>query len=554
MEKIVIYSLLPRLWGNDTRGLTQGGTLEQNGCGKLADLDSKTLEYIRSLGCTHLWCIGLLEHATTTAFEGITPDPEEMVKGRAGSPYALRDYYDIAPSLATNVGQRMQEFEALVERIHASGLKLLIDFIPNHVARSYKSDACPQGVTDLGADDDAERAFDPQNNFYYFPRQSLHLPQAGGWQECPAKATGNDCFTPSPSVNDWYETIKLNYGVDYLGGGVQHFDPIPKTWHKMLEILDFWADKGVDGFRCDMAEMVPEAFWAWAIPQLRERHKQPLCFLAEIYQPHRYESYIRAGFDYLYDKVGVYDTVRGIMRGEVSASHFDSARAAVGSLQGKMCYFLENHDEQRIASAYFADNAEVGIPALATLLFSGGNPYLHYFAQELGERGMDAEGFSGQDGRTTIFDYWALNGVQRLRRDYSGSKLTEDERRLVNEYRQLMRLSSEEPTLVEGEYYGLNYAQNFGFDRERALAFLRYRGDEVLLFVANFSATPQTLDIRLPLHALETVDVTPNVPLFWQDVLSPQINGLAALTSLAPWRTQVEARGIRLLRFRQLKS
>lgn len=553
MDKIVIYSLLPRLWGNDTKELQPNGTLKQNGSGTLAQLDTAALSYIRSLGCTHLWCIGLLEHATTTEFEGIAPDPEEMVKGRAGSPYALRDYYDIAPSLAVNTSERFREFEALVVRVHQSGLKLLIDFIPNHVARSYASDACPVGVVDLGADDDVSKHFDPQNNFYYFPGEELHLPQAGSWHEYPAKATGNDSFTANPSATDWYETVKLNYGVDYLGGGRHHFDPVPKTWYRMLEILDFWASKGVDGFRCDMAEMVPEAFWAWAIPQLRARHTQELCFLAEIYQPQRYASYIAAGFDYLYDKVGVYDTLRAIMRGEASASSFDGARDAVGELQERMCYFLENHDEQRIASDFFAGNAEVGIPALASLLFAGANPYLHYFGQEVGEAGMQAEGFSGLDGRTTIFDYWALDKVQRLRGSYFGAWLTLSEESLLHSYRELIRLSKNESCFTEGAYYGLNFAQGDGYDTHRCLSYVRYTEAAAVLFVANFAPEVRSLRIQLPDYVLRTIGIVPNEPLRREELLGAESSSIDTLTHLAPYSIDLGPYGIRVIRFSRLR-
>lgn len=553
MSKIIIYSLLPRLWGNDCLEPKPWGSYEENGSGKLSDLDERALDYIRSLGATHLWCIGLLEHATATAWAEIPADAPDMVKGIAGSPYALRDYYDIAPSLADNIDKRMQEFEALLERVHRSGLKLLIDFIPNHVARSYHSDAQPAGVVDLGADDDTTKHFDNQNNFYYFPGEALHLPQGGSWIESPAKATGNDCFSAYPSQNDWYETIKLNYGVDYLGGGHQHFDPIPKTWLRMLEILDFWASKGVDGFRCDMAEMVPEAFWGWAIPQLKERYGAELCFLAEIYQPHRYSSYLHAGFDYLYDKVGLYDTLRAIMRDECSASAFDTARDAVASDQPAMCYFLENHDEQRIASDFFAASPLVGIPALGASLLSGGNPYLLYFGQELGERGMQAEGFSGVDGRTTIFDYWSLGCIQRLRADYKGGELTKEERHVLESYQQILGIAQSEPLIASGAYYGLNFAQGVGYDADRCLSYLRYDDEAYLLVVANFSAEAKKLSISLPNFILEHISLPSNTPLLAEDLRTGE-RSITALTFYASWQISVEGYGLELIKLTKLQD
>lgn len=77
---------------------------------------------------------------------------------------------------------------------------------------------------------------------------------AEAYKEYPAKATGNNRFDAYPNINDWYETVKLNYGIDYQNGNTPHFNPIPDTWTKMLDILLFWAGKNIDGFRCDMAE------------------------------------------------------------------------------------------------------------------------------------------------------------------------------------------------------------------------------------------------------------------------------------------------------------
>lgn len=551
---MIIYSVLPRLWGNrHRRNLVVNGTLAQNGSGKMEHFDTSTLDYIRSLGCTHIWYVGLLEHATTTAFDGIAPDPNEIVKGRAGSPYAIRDYYDIAPSLASDVSARMSEFEALVARTHDAGMGVLMDFIPNHVARTYASDTAPKGVLDLGAGDDTSKHFSPDNCFYYYPDQSLHLPIGGSYQELPARATGNDCFSPYPSPNDWYETVKLNYGVDYTGDGQLHADPIPKTWHRMLDILRFWADKGVDGFRCDMAEMVPEAFWAWAIAQLRQVYPQ-LIFLAEIYQPHRYRGYLDAGFDYLYDKVGVYDTVRAIAMGRESTSSFDAVRDAVGGMQASMCYFLENHDEQRLASDFFARNAQVGRPAMAATALSGTNPFLLYFAQELGERGMDTEGFSGCDGRTTIFDYWRLDTLTRLGKDCKASKLTPQERDLLTFYRQVLNLCHQIPALSRGQYHGLNYLQQGTgrYDTHRVLSFLRYLDGEVILVVANFAPEGRCIDLHLSEQVLSITGIKANSPIRETNLMTSATR-IRTLTPLAPLPLELAPHDICLLRWQQIE-
>ena len=499
-EKIIIYSALTRLWGNKQTTRKPHGSLAENGSGKLRDFSPEALAYIRSLGATHVWYIGLLEHATKTDYSsyGIRPDHPDTVKGQAGSPYAVKDYYDIDPDLAEDPHERQREFDTLIERTHRAGLRVLMDFIPNHVARTYHSDACPTGVEDLGATDDVQRAFSPSNNFYYLPDQALTLPlstESSPYRECPARATGNDCFSPYPSINDWYETVKLNYGVDYCGGSGLHADPIPDTWVKMRDILCFWAGRGVDGFRCDMTELVPPAFWAWAIPSVREQYPQIL-FLAEIYQPHRYGEYLRAGFDYLYDKVGVYDFLIALGKGERDAADFTAVRDAVGGDQAAMCYFTENHDEQRLASDFVFSSARQGFLATAVAALSGGNPLLLYFGQELGEQGMDTEGFSGRDGRTTIFDYWSLDKLQRLEAGhYTTAQLTEEEARLLSDYQRLATCYTD-PIISSGTYYGLRPE---GEGKAQVLAFVRSTSEGLYLVVANFA--PTTAEVSLPLSA-----------------------------------------------------
>lgn len=337
-DKIIIYQLLPRLFTNRCPNCVPNGTIKQNGSGKFNDIDSTVLASIRNLGITHIWYTGIIEHATRTDYSdfGIAPDNPHIVKGNAGSPYAIKDYYDVDPDLAVDIDHRMAEFDNLVRRTHDSGMKVIIDFVPNHVARQYHSDAKPTGIDDLGATDDVSKHFSPNNNFYYIPRQ-LFSPQidlgtgAGAYYEFPAKATGNDCFSAFPSCNDWYETVKLNYGFDYSNGS-SHFSPIPDTWFKMVNILRFWAAKGIDAFRCDMAFMVPVQFWHWAIPIVKEKYPQ-VKFIAEIYDTNLYRQFINdAGFDYLYDKVNLYDTLRGIITGGISAATITNCWQAVDGI------------------------------------------------------------------------------------------------------------------------------------------------------------------------------------------------------------------------------
>ena len=370
-EKIIIYQLLPRLFGNTTTDCVSNGSIEKNGVGKLNDISPKALREIARLGCTHVWYTGVIEHATQTDYSryGIASDNPHVVKGKAGSPYAIKDYYDIDPDLAVNVPDRMQEFEALIERTHQNKLKAIIDFVPNHVARQYRSDAKPDGIMDLGSRDNTAHAFDTHNNFYYIPGQefSPHFDIGEGatrYNEFPAKATGNDCFSPSPGQNDWYETVKLNYGVDYLNCMKKNFDPIPDTWEKMRDILLFWAGKNIDGFRCDMAEMVPVEFWGWAIPQIKQQYPY-LIFIAEVYNPCEYRNYLHNGhFDYLYDKVGLYDLLRNIVNGHASSLQISHCWQSLEGINTDMVNFLENHDEQRVASPQNAGDPFKAYPAL----------------------------------------------------------------------------------------------------------------------------------------------------------------------------------------------
>ena len=244
-KKIFIYQILPRLFGNSVSNNIKNGSIVENGCGKFADISSDLLNKLKDDGYMHIWLIGVLAHASTTEYieYGLPREFPEIIKGRAGSPYAVRDYYDVDPDLAVNVDKRMDEFEATIERIHKAGMKVIIDFIPNHLARNYRSINKPDHIEDFGDEDDQGVWFSNRNNFYYMPGEELNLDfvkskySNAKYEEIPAKATGNDSFTSHPSIYDWYETVKLNYGIDYLGGGARHFWPIPDTWHKMKDIL-----------------------------------------------------------------------------------------------------------------------------------------------------------------------------------------------------------------------------------------------------------------------------------------------------------------------------
>ena len=502
-EKIVIYQVFTRLYGNSNTTRKENGNIEENGCGKLNDFTPSALKKIRELGVSHIWYTGIIRHATQTDYSayGIPKNHPAVIKGKAGSPYAITDYYDVDPDLATDVNQRMQEFEELVERTHKAGMKVIIDFVPNHVARQYHSICKPEWVKNLGEEDNPQMGFDPQNNFYYCPGQSFtpYLDMYHGekepYTENPAKATGNDCFHNAPGMNDWYETVKLNYGLDYYAGRVGHFTPIPNTWDKMTNILLFWASKGIDGFRCDMAEMVPAEFWHWATDKVKYSYPD-IVFVGEVYNPSEYRHYLGAGFDYLYDKVGMYDTVREVICGRQSVQAITGAWQQTDDIRDHMLYFLENHDEQRIASDFFAGNARKGVPGLVVSALLQQNPLMIYAGQEYGERGMDKEGFSGMDGRTTIFDYWSIDTLVRA----AGRKLTKDERALKDMYQRVITIATTEKAVIDGVCFDLMYVNG---QYQRQYAFLRKAGSEVLLVVANFDQSPATMDVTIPAHAFD---------------------------------------------------
>lgn len=509
MGKVIIYQMLPRLWGNIGGKNIKNGTLKDNGCGKFSSIDTISLEYLRSLGVSHVWYTGIIRHATAEDSDGCTPSSADWVKGRAGSPYSITDYYDVNPYLADEPENRMEEFHKLVERTHAAGLKVIIDFVPNHVARDYGRFAAahpaPTGMAALGESDDKSVHWKDSNDFFYYPGIPLALPiQNQTYMEMPAMASGNS-YTSSPGVNDWYDTIKLNY-----------CDSHTETWEKMYDIVNFWAGQGVDGFRCDMVELVPQAFFKWLISRIK-KDRPNLLFVAEVYQKTLYSKYIREiGFDLLYDKSGIYDTLRAIVEKNakdsgVPVEDWQSAKRitwnwqSLGDLQPYMLNFLENHDEQRFASDFFGCDARNSYAALYTALYINNAPFMLYAGEEVGERGMDNEGFSGRDGRTSIFDWWAPSSLTRLYKYIHGEKkaLTPEEETMLDTYRKALKFAAEDNAVSKGTFYDLcycNYASD-GFNPDRHFAFLRDFEDETLLIVCNFSKNDADMKISIPEHA-----------------------------------------------------
>ncbi len=558
-NKLIIYQVFTRLFGNSNNHCIQNGSIKENGCGKMADFTTKALGEIKKLGVTHIWYTGIIEHATQTDYRryNIHPDHPAIVKGKAGSPYAIKDYYDIDPDLAKDIPERMREFENLVQRTHRSGLKVIIDFVPNHVARQYYSDVQPENIAQLGAEDDKNCMFSPNNNFYYIPQSKLEgqFDMKGSaneaYYEYPAKATGNNRFDAYPNINDWYETIKLNYGVDFMNGNARHFNPIPDTWYKMLDILLFWAGKGIDGFRCDMAEMVPVEFWEWTIPQIKAKYPS-LLFIAEVYNPNEYKEYLfRGNFDYLYDKVGLYDTLRAITCNAESATAISRCWQSLSGIEKRMLNFLENHDEQRIASDFFAGDPFKAIPALIVSACMNTNPMMIYFGQEFGEKGMDCEGFSGRDGRTTIFDYWSVDTIRSWRNGgkFDGKQLLESQKKLYNIYQRILTLCNKEKAISEGLFFDLMYANINGwkFNEHQLYTFMRKYKNELLLFVVNFGHLQAEIAINIPSHAFDYLQIPQGEQYKATDLLSNQEEFISLLPYKAT-QTQVEGYSGKILK------
>lgn len=550
--KQVIYQVLPRLLGREPAKNIPHGSVEQNGCGKFNDFDERVLQHIHDMGATHVWFTGVIRHATQTDYTqfGIPCQHPDIVKGRAGSPYAITDYYDVDPDLAVNVNQRMEEWMALVERTHRMGMKVVMDFVPNHVARQYHSIAKPMGVKDLGEGDNTDYHFSTANNFYYCWGQPLDLSDIptnsdnNRYQEQPAKATGNDHFDNRPGCNDWYETIKLNYGIDYCdaGGRSEHFSPIPDTWSKMTDILLFWAQKGIDAFRCDMAEMVPTAFWQWAIDKVKFIYPQ-IQFIGEVYDPNQYRNYLNAGFDLLYDKVGMYDCLRNVVCGHCNAADITHAWQATDDIRDHMLYFLENHDEQRIASDFFAADAKKAIPALVVATLLQSNAFMLYAGQEVGERGMNQEGFSGHDGRTTIFDYWTVDSLQRA--FFNRRRMRKEERQLEQCYLKVLQLLKEK-AVYAGQTFDLMYVNPQLSQRQ--FAFLRKAATDILLVVTNFDCCDVDVNITIPQHAFDFLTI-PQRNFKATDLLSEEpLSG--QLIAGTPISMTVPAHGARVWKIR----
>lgn len=562
-SKVIIYQLMVRLFGNKQTTHKPFGTIHENGVGKFNDVDDVALKAIKGMGVTHIWLTGVIEHATLSdnTRYGIPLDDADIVKGRAGSPYAIKDYYDVDPDLAVDVLNRMKEFEQLVDRTHKQDLKVLIDFVPNHVARAYKSDSKPKNTKDLGEDDDKSFSFNPKNNFYYLLGQSFKPPtdfsplgRGNGFptldkkfEETPARATGNDLFVATPGANDWFETIKLNYGIDIQNNRKTHFDPIPDTWIKMRDILLFWASKNVDGFRCDMAEMVPVEFWNWVIPQVKAVSPD-IIFVAEIYNSSEYKNYLEIGrFNYLYDKVELYDKLRMLLEGKGSTSDIVAISRSHADIDKHLLHFMENHDEQRIGSKHFMGDPWKALPAMVVSATLDRGPVMIYFGQEVGESAQDAEGFSGDDGRTSIFDYWGVPEHQKWMNNgaFDGNALSGEQKQLRTFYAELLNLAHKNIAITEGEFVDLTEANmKAGNFNDKVLAYLRVRDNEKLLVLASFENKDLTIKVTIPSPAAQMAGLDSKLSYIARDLLLERVdivleNELTFELSIKPYSAYV---------------
>lgn len=537
-KKSVIYQVFTRLFGNKNRTNTPWADKEINGVGKFSDFTETALQQIKELGVTHIWYTGVLHHATVDDFPSIAlqGDHPSIVKGRAGSPYSIKDYYQVAPALAEQPEKRLQEFEALIERTHRCGLKVIIDIVPNHVARQYQGMNNPIGTEDFGVNDNREVEYHRDNNFYYRPKDSFISPDLpeevaslGGhshpllpqpYEEYPAKWTANGSRTAKPSADDWYEAVKINYGIQPDGSKdfpslpslmrekncQQHFNfwldkDVPDSWRKFRDITLYWLEKGVDGFRYDVAELVPVEFWSYLNSTIKKQ-KSDAFLLAEVYQPTMFRDYIQLGkMDYLYDKVDLYDTLKGIIQGRVSTEEIAKVQHQLSDIDAHMLRFLENHDEQRIASPEFAGHPKLAQPAMLITATLGCAPTMIYFGQEVGEPAKERAGF-GQPSRTSIFDYigvphhqdWMNNG------SFDGALLSKEQHQLRDFYRSVLHYSLTTPAL-NGEYIDIwsQVQDQLGHNRDALFLFGRKQEKSRAVIITNFHSQQEVhLNLSLP--------------------------------------------------------
>ena len=613
-----IYQLLPRLFGNTNETRKSGGSVEENGVGKFSDINERAIGELKNMGFTHVWLTGVLQQATATDHSAVgePADDPDLLKGLAGSPYAIRDYFDVSPDYADDPAKRKEEFKALIDRLHAQGLKAIIDFVPNHVARSYQSTVRPD--LSFGAKDDRDKFFDPKNNFYYLTPESgaagggppLRLPTTNvGENAAPlpgvdglyegekefGRVTGNDVVSWEPPVDSWYETVKLNYGYDFTDREKKtrlypHGDktdiPVPDTWKKMDEVISYWQELGVDGFRADMAHMVPPEFWHWLIVRARQRNPD-VYFVAEAYagdaqvpsgdaaaaavtRGEVMTELLKSGFDAVYDDPS-YDALKQLYDGPGTANELDTVRPRNFLFDNSLRY-AENHDEVRLASPreWGGHGMELGKPVSALLFALSRGPVMLYSGQEVGEPALGVEGFGKDDARTTIYDYWSMPEFAKWVNDgaYDGGELSPEQNSLREYYRRLLHLA-DLPAFRDGDFYPLNpdNSDNPGYGvlpsgapGHWLYSFLRYdqaTGQRILV-VANLHPEKTLTDVRIrfPKKAMrflgwDTIAGSQTVPVMAGDRLG-EVAGESAAIRTTP--AEMENPGLRIKELQPLTA
>jgi glycosidase len=541
-KKHSIYQVFTRLFGNKNTQNTPWGSIEKNGVGKFSDFTDTALTEIKELGITHIWYTGVPHHALINDYKdiGVSDDHPSVVKGRAGSPYAVKDYYSVNPDLADDPTQRLEEFQALIKRSHDNGLKVIIDIVPNHIARNYEGLNNPEGICDFGDQDDTTIEYHRNNNFYYIPNSPFELPDIdpaflplGGEQhpalsspflETPAKWTGNGSRLSKPNFDDWYETVKINYGIrpdgskdfpelpnDYAKRDhLAHYHfwqdvDVPNSWVKFRDIALYWLEKGVDGFRYDMAEMVPVEFWSYLNSSIKMKN-QDAFLMAEVYQPDLYRDYIHLGkMDYLYDKVDLYDGLKAIMQGKASTAIIPEIQHQMMDIEHHMMHFLDNHDEQRVASPEFVGNPQIAKPAMLVSTLLSSSPTMIYFGQEVGEPGAENAGF-GQPSRTSIFDYIGVPQHQKWMNGgkFDGGQLNEQEKQLRTFYQRVMKFALEHSSMT-GKYLDLHQSGQLS---DSIYAFLRFDKEELVIAATNFSqSTTENIQLKIIAEVIQELGI-----------------------------------------------
>ncbi|MGC8637980.1 MAG: alpha-amylase family glycosyl hydrolase [Athalassotoga sp.] len=356
LEKIVIYEVFARAYGGFSK----------------VEAD---LERIKNLGVDYVW------------FMPVHPTGIENRKGTLGSPYAIRDYRSIDPSLGSE-----DEFKHLISSIHNLGMKAMMDVVFNHMAT-----------------DSVLATKHPE----WFMRD------------------GNG--KPTRKIADWSDIIDFDFSN-------------PALSEYLIDTLKFWVKNyDIDGFRCDVAGLVPIGFWNRARSELE--NVKNLVWLSESKDPYLYQA-----FDITYD-YDSYDILKAYFAGQNSLSNYASNfeyQKQIFDDHIKL-RFLENHDQERIAK-YVGGK----LRAWTTLLMVQKGAILLYNGQE----------FALKD-RLDIFNEFHL--------DFSkGDKEFEDF------MRNLIRLRKNMPALSYGKMDVLKNS-----DPQSVISILRRAENSLALYVGN---------------------------------------------------------------------